>query len=154
MWVFVQISLKFVLKGPINNDSTIVQISLGAEKAKRISKRMEDYLYMTHVCATWPIECVSVKSILSMIFYALSEAVRFQHTHFSCHVMIVRIYVFHLIIIVKSKVWTINCYLWLGMATMISAVYVAMFSCSFKSTCFSLSSSLAHLLGNTWCIPL
>ena len=67
------------------------------------------------------VECVSkIRHILSVIHYTIRGAVCFQLTHFL--VMIEIIYIFCLIIIIKSEVWTITHCLGLGHETMVCAV--------------------------------
>ena len=66
-----------------------------------------------------------ISHILSVINHTIRGAVCFQFTHFL--VTIERIYIFYLIIIIKSEVWTITYCLGLGHETMVCAVCLFVF---------------------------
>ena len=52
IWIYIKISLKFVLKGPINNDLALLQImAWRLDGAKPLSEPMMDSLLM-HICVT------------------------------------------------------------------------------------------------------
>ena len=74
-------------------------------------------------------ECVSkIRHILSVIHYTIQGAVCFQFAHFPCDWE--NIYIFYLIVIIKSKVWTITHCLGLGHETMVCAVCDSVFLCN------------------------
>ena len=66
-----------------------------------------------------------IKHIRSVIHHTIRGAVCFQLIH--ALVMIERIYLFCLIIIIKSEVWTITHCLWSGHETMVCAVCLFVF---------------------------
>ena len=78
---------------------------------------------------------VKLKSILSFIFHAicraLSRGCMYSASHVFSLVMIVRVHVLHLIIIIKSEVWSICDCLGLGHETMVCVIYPSVFLWSF-----------------------
>lgn len=85
---------------------------------------------LLNACQVHSVECVSkIKSIISIIFHHIGRWVFWAYPF--PFVMIVRIRVLNLIIIIESEVWTIYHCLGLCHETMVCAVCLSMFLCSF-----------------------
>ena len=54
MWIFIKMSLKFVLKGPINNISAMVQIMTWRRPGDKPLFEPMLVNILTHICVTWP----------------------------------------------------------------------------------------------------
>ena len=80
VWISIKISLNFVPKDPINNNSPLVQIMAWCRPGnKPLSEPMMVSL-LTHICVTRPqwVKCVILRCVAVITFMSISSAIAFM----------------------------------------------------------------------------